>query len=79
MGMGRDHGIRITYHRYSGRHHPQSATCGMRDVILVLVSATVSAVGILYWLHDGDLEQAVEPVVNQWTAPQTDKNPTPKL
>ena len=51
----------------------------MRDVILFVVSAAISAVGILYWLHDGDLEQAVEPVVNQWTSPQNDKNPPPKL
>ena len=47
--------------------------------MLIVISAVVTAVGILYWLHDGDLEQAVEPVVNQWTEPQNDKNPTPKL
>ena len=55
----------------------------MKDLALIGFSALLSSVGLLYWLHDGDLEEAVEPVVNQWTAPTSDiedtKNDTPAL
>ncbi len=40
----------------------------MRRFLTFLLSAAVTAVGTLYWLHDGDLAQAVEPVFAEWNA-----------
>jgi hypothetical protein len=37
-----------------------------RVLITIGVSAVLTSVSILYWLHDGDLLEAVEPVVDQW-------------
>ena len=47
-----------------------------RNVIIILTTAVLTSVGLLYWLHDGDLEDAVIPVVEQWTQPS--KTPTDK-
>ena len=35
----------------------------MRRLATVLIVAAATAVGLLYWLHDGDLRDAVSPVV----------------
>lgn len=55
----------------------------MKNLVVVVLSALITAVGVLYWLHDGDLEDAVEPVIQQWTAPASSpddvENITPKL
>ena len=46
----------------------------MRRFITVILVAAATSVGSLYWLHDGDLEEAVNPWVEdakaQWNAPQ---------
>jgi len=38
----------------------------LRRLATFLVVAVLTAVGTLYWLHDGDLKQAVEPVAARW-------------
>jgi hypothetical protein len=40
----------------------------VKNVIIVTVSALLTSVGLLYWLHDGDLEEAVEPILEQWVS-----------
>lgn len=40
----------------------------MRRLITFLLVATVSAAGSLWWLHDGDLVEAVQPVMVEWDA-----------
>lgn len=40
----------------------------MRRLITLLITAACTATGTLYWLHDGDLRDAVEPVVAEWNA-----------
>ena len=41
-----------------------------RRLITVLVVAVCTSVGSLYWLHDGELEEAVVPVLEEWNADQ---------
>lgn len=38
----------------------------MRRLATFLLIAVTTAVGTLYWLHDGDLVAAAEPVVAEW-------------
>lgn len=40
----------------------------MRRIVTFAVVAVVTAVGSLYWLYDGDLDQAAEPVMAEWDA-----------
>ena len=40
----------------------------MRRFLTFLLATAVTAVGSLYWLHDGDLAQAVVPVLAEWNA-----------
>ena len=40
----------------------------IRRGITVLVVAVCTTVGSLYWLHDGELEEAVVPVLEEWNA-----------
>ena len=42
----------------------------MRRFLTVLVVAAVTALGTLYWLHDGDMDAAIAPVVSDWNADQ---------
>jgi hypothetical protein len=39
----------------------------MRRLATIALVAASTASGILYWLHDGDLRGAVEPVLPAWT------------
>lgn len=39
------------------------AEAAVRRLATVLIVATATAVGLLYWLHDGDLRDAVAPVM----------------
>jgi hypothetical protein len=41
----------------------------MRDLVVIALVGLLSAVGLLYWLHDGDLAEAIEPVVDPWKGP----------
>ena len=41
---------------------------GMRRFLTLLTVAASTAVGTLWWLHDGDLSEAVEPVLAEWDA-----------
>jgi hypothetical protein len=40
----------------------------MRRFLTFVITAISTALGTLYWLHDGDLAQAVEPVLAEWNA-----------
>lgn len=40
----------------------------MRRLITFLLVATATAAGSSWWLHDGDLAEAVQPVMVQWDA-----------
>ena len=40
----------------------------MRRVATIVLVAAATATGILYWLHGGDLERAVAPVLPDWNA-----------
>jgi hypothetical protein len=40
----------------------------MRRLAMIALIAVGTAAGVLYWLHDGDLEGAVAPVLPQWDA-----------
>lgn len=40
----------------------------MRRIVTLAAVAIVTAVASLYWLYDGDLEEAAEPVAAQWDA-----------
>jgi len=40
----------------------------MRRFLTFLLSVAVTAIGSLYWLHDGDLAEAIEPVFAEWNA-----------
>ena len=40
----------------------------MRRLVTFLIIASSTALGSLWWLHDGDLEQAIEPVFAEWDA-----------
>lgn len=40
----------------------------LRRIVTVAIVAIVTAVGSLYWLYDGDLEEAAEPVMAEWDA-----------
>ena len=42
----------------------------MKQIATIAISTAITAIGLLYWLHDGDLYEAVEPVVEQWTQPE---------
>ena len=42
----------------------------MKKLLIVIATTILTSTSILYWLHDGDLEEAVEPVVEQWTKPE---------
>ncbi len=42
----------------------------MRRLATILLVAAGTATGILYWLHDGDLQHAVAPVLPDWDAEQ---------
>ena len=40
----------------------------MRRLITFVLVAAATATGSLYWLHDGDLAEAVDPVLTEWDA-----------
>lgn len=40
----------------------------LRRLVTLAVVAIITAVGSLYWLYDGDLEEAAEPVMAEWDA-----------
>ena len=40
----------------------------MRRFLTFALTAAATAVGTLYWLHDGALTEAVEPVIAEWNA-----------
>ena len=40
----------------------------MRRLLTFLSVALATAVGALWWLHEGDLAEAVQPVVANWNA-----------
>ena len=40
----------------------------MRRLLLFLVVSVSTAVGSTWWLYQGDLAEAVEPVVPEWNA-----------
>jgi hypothetical protein len=40
----------------------------MRRLATIALLAAGTAAGVLYWLHDGDLAGAVEPVLPEWGA-----------
>lgn len=42
----------------------------MRRLATILLVAAGTATSVLYWLHDGDLEHAVAPVLPDWDAEQ---------
>ena len=46
----------------------------MRRLLTFLFVCAVTSVGTLFWLHDGDLVEAVEPVMVQWDAEGLAKN-----
>jgi len=52
----------------------------IRRLITMVVIAALTAGGVLWWLYDGDMVQAVEPVVDDLVddpAPQPAAPPTP--
>jgi len=38
----------------------------LRRLATFVIVATATAIATLYWLHDGDLKEAVEPVAARW-------------
>ena len=40
----------------------------MRRLATIVIIAGVTATATLWWLHDGDLGEAVRPVLQQWDA-----------
>jgi len=40
----------------------------MRRLLTFFAVAAMTATAVLYWLHDGDLAAAIEPVVAEWDA-----------
>lgn len=40
----------------------------MRRLATILLITVATAAGSLYWLHDGDLAAAVEPLKAEWNA-----------
>lgn len=40
----------------------------MRRLLTFLAVAAATAIGSLWWLHDGDLVEAVQPVMVEWDA-----------
>ncbi|MCA9489985.1 MAG: hypothetical protein KC621_08680 [Myxococcales bacterium] len=42
----------------------------MRRLLTFLIVAAAVAAGSTWWLYEGDLAQAVEPVVPEWNADQ---------
>lgn len=40
----------------------------MRRFLTFCVVVITTTTASLYWLHDGDLEQAIEPVLAEWDA-----------
>ena len=40
----------------------------MRRLLVILITAALTAGGTLWWLHDGDLKDAVKPVLADWNA-----------
>ena len=40
----------------------------IRRLLTLLLLAFATAAATLWWLHDGDLEQAVDPVLREWDA-----------
>ncbi|MEZ4317693.1 MAG: hypothetical protein R3F61_09315 [Myxococcota bacterium] len=40
----------------------------MRRLVTFLLVAVFTAAGSLWWLHDGDLVEAVQPVMVEWDA-----------
>ncbi len=40
----------------------------IRRLLMFFAVAAATATAVLYWLHDGDLAAAVEPVVAEWDA-----------
>jgi len=40
----------------------------MRRFLTFALTAAATAIGSLYWLHDGDLAEAVDPVIAEWNA-----------
>ncbi len=40
----------------------------IRRLVVFLAVTGATAVGALYWLHDGDLEEAAVPVLARWDA-----------
>lgn len=52
----------------------------IRRLITLVIVAALTAGGLLWWLYDGDMVQAVEPVVNDLVddpAPSDDPPPAP--
>ena len=41
----------------------------MRRALTFAVVAVLTCVASLWWLHDGDLREAVEPVLVEWDGP----------
>ncbi len=39
----------------------------MRRAFVFLLTTSVTAGGILWWLHDGDLIAAIEPIIADWS------------
>ncbi len=46
----------------------------MRRLITIVVTAALTTVGSLYWLHDGDLDEAAELYTPDWNAEVLAKN-----
>jgi hypothetical protein len=40
----------------------------LRRIVTLAAVAIITALGSLYWLYDGDLEEAAEPVAAEWDA-----------
>lgn len=54
---------------YNRREAPGGRLGGpVRRIVTFAVVAIATAVGSLYWLYDGDLDQAAEPVMAEWDA-----------
>ncbi|MFK7931733.1 MAG: hypothetical protein AB8H79_26385 [Myxococcota bacterium] len=52
----------------------------IRRIVTLIVIASLTAGGVLWWLYDGDMVQAVEPVVDDLVddpAPTAPAEPTP--
>lgn len=41
----------------------------LKRLLAILVIAAATCTGVLWWLHDGDLQAAVEPALTEWDAP----------